>query len=220
MKNSHFKVFAKDCKAILKLGSNISKSFIALIFIKNIIKATVPYINIIFSYLILDSIVDNSTKEVILNYVYWMIGINLVLGLLLSFLNQSVKVKTQYVDLYIKSKISEKSLTLDYEVLEKNETLNLLHKAEEGSNANGGFYAFFNNLGDIISDIISLIYSVILLSSLFVIVPMKNQSLTMYLFNSPILIIVLFIVLVISMLVNFKILKKQNQAQYKFLKIS
>lgn len=216
MKNLHFKVFVRDCKNILKLGLSISKSFVALIFIKNIIKATIPYINIIFSYLILDSIVASSDKGIILNYVYWMIGINLVLGLMLAFLNQSVKVKTQYVDLFIKSKISEKSLILDYEVLEKSETLELLHKAEEGINANGGFNAFFNTLGDIISDIISLIYSIVLLGSLFVIVPMRNQSVTMYLFNSPMLIIGLFVVLIVSILLNFKILKKQNEAQYKF----
>lgn len=216
MKNSHFKAFAKDCKSILSLVSGISKSFIVLIFVQNIIKVTIPYINIIFSSLILDNILSNSNKEIILNYVYWMVGINLVLGILNALLERSVKVKKLYIELYIKSKLAEKALILDYEVLEKKETLDLLHKAEEGVNSNGGIYFFLNTLGDIISDIISLIYSIVLLSSLFIVVPMKSQSPIMHLFNSPVLAVLLFCVMIISILLNFGILNKQNVVQYKF----
>ncbi|GKX67946.1 ABC transporter ATP-binding protein [Inconstantimicrobium mannanitabidum] len=216
MKNSHFKAFAKDCKSILSMVSGISKSFIVLIFVQNIIKATIPYINIIFSSLILDNILSNRNKEIILNYVYWMVGINLVFGILNALLERSVKVKKLYIELYIKSKLAEKALMLDYEVLEKKETLDLLHKAEEGVNSNGGIYSFLNTLGDIISDIISLICSIVLLSSLFIVVPMKSQSSIMHLFNSPLLAVLLFGVMIISILLNFGILNKQNVVQYKF----
>jgi ATP-binding cassette, subfamily B, bacterial len=216
MKKKYYKELFNDTMDILSMVSSISKSFLPFIILKNLIQATLPFINILFSYFILDGIVEIDPKEIIFFSVYWLIGLNLVLGILLSILTKYINVKTDYVNRSINAKIAYKALTLDYEQLEKQESLILLHKAKEGATSNGDFMSYCNNLGTMLSNLISIIYSVILLFSLFAITPSKNDSAIEHIMNSPLTVIVLFVVYGIALFINYRFVKKMNVEFYKF----
>jgi len=216
MKKSNFGAVIKDTREILKFISNISKWFFPLVIAKNVLGATLPYVNIIFSYLILDGIIAKDLKSDILSNLYWMIGLNLGLGLLLSFLTRLLNVKTEYINHSTKSEIARKAQTLDYEMLEKKENLDFLQKAEEGANSNGGIMSFCNTIGELITHTMTIVYSIILLGGLFIRVPIENPTDLERIFNSSLPTIFFFILFGLALFMNFKISEKMNAESYAF----
>lgn len=216
MKKSNRTAVIKKTQEILKLISNISKWFFPLVIAKNVLQATIPYVNIIYSYLILDGIIAKDLESDILSNLYWMISLNLVLGLLLSFLTRLLNVKTEYINHSTKSELARKAQTLDYEQLEKKENLEFLKRAEEGANSNGGITAFCNTIGALITHIVTIVYSVILLGGLFIAVPKENPTVLERVFNSPLPTIFFFILFTLALFVNYRISEKMNAESYAF----
>jgi ATP-binding cassette subfamily B protein len=216
MKQNYFKEFIHDVAAILRMIANISKSFLPIIIFKNVLQAFLPFINIIFSYRILDGLIDKIDRNIVLEYVYWLIGLNLILGISLSFLTRYLNVRTEFIHKTITSNLARKALTMDYEQLEKKESLLLLHKAKEGSISHGDMMSFCNNIGRLLSHLMTLIYSGILLSSLFYSNSKVNDSSLTRVMKSPVLVIILFLLFIIALLINFKIIQKMMRLSYAF----
>ncbi|MDF2538978.1 MAG: transporter related [Herbinix sp.] len=212
----YFKGMIQDMSAILRMIADISKSFLPVVLITNILQAALPFVNILFGYLILDGIVGKHAKEAILNNVYWMLFMNLILGILVSFLSKYINVQKEYINRTIHARIAQKALSLDYEQLENQDCLQLLHKAKEGSNSHGDFISFSSYLGRIMNSIMSLIYSVIILSSLFKGNSITNESVFIRVMNSPWIVILLFSLFLLALIMNFRILKRMNDKSYAF----
>jgi ATP-binding cassette, subfamily B, bacterial len=206
----------RDSRAIFKMITALSKSFLILTFLSSVLKATLPFINIIFSYLILDGIILGETKEVLLNYVLYMAGLNLIIGILSEFLSRLVKIKTDYINSSVRAILSEKALTLDYEELEKKSNMDLLHRAKEGANSHGGIASYCENIASFFNHFVSLIYAIVLLVGLFKVVPLQNPSVMEAIFNSPYSTIGLFIILILTLMLNFKIMRKINKEVYAY----
>lgn len=216
MKSNQFKIVIDDTREILKWISHISKWFFPLILAKNIIQATLPYIHILFGYLILDGIIAGDSSSDIMKNLYWMIGLNLGLGLLHSFLTRLLNVKTEYIHHATKAEIARKAQTLDYEELEKKESLDLLRRAEEGINSNGGIPSFCNTIGSLITHTITIVYSILLLSGLFIAAPKENATVLERVFNSPLPTLLFFILFASALFLNFKISEQLNKRSYAF----
>ncbi|MDF2698899.1 MAG: transporter related [Haloplasmataceae bacterium] len=206
----------KDTILILKMIFSISKSFLPFTVFNSSLKATLPFINIIYSYKILDGLLLGYSKDLILKYVYIMAILNMIIGLLSALFNRIVNIKSEYINGTIRAKIANKALTLDYELLEKKENLELLHKAEEGSNSHGGITSFCSTISNLINQFVSLVYAIILLAGLFVVTPLTNHSLIVKIFNSPILTLLLFLLLFGSLFINSKFMSKISVESYQF----
>jgi ATP-binding cassette subfamily B protein len=215
-KQHHFKEMLKDTGAILGMIAGITKAYLPLMIIKNLLQTSLPFVNIIFSSMILDHIIEKISMDLILSQVYWMIGLNLVLGVSVSLLTKLLNVRTEYVNRAMEAKIANKAITLDYEQLEKKESLELLFKAKDGSGSHGGIMSFCNSLGSMIGHIISLIYSFALLSTLFTSGHSLGESLTAKIIASPILSILLFLLYFVALWINFQFVKKVNEYSYVF----
>ncbi|QVK17138.1 ABC transporter ATP-binding protein [Mycoplasmatota bacterium] len=205
----------KDIKNLLKIITSISKLFLPFTILANLVKASLPFINIIYGYLILDGLVLGYSKEKIFRYIILMVTLNLILGLLSALLGQIVKIKSDFINITIKSRIALKSLSLDYEELEKKKNIELLFKAKEGSNSNGGISSFCLTISQFINCLFTLIYSIVLLSGLFVIYPVSNPTMLERIYNSPITTILLFLLLSGSLIINFKFMRRINNESYK-----
>jgi hypothetical protein len=128
----------KDIFRIMKMINNMRSSYIPLITIQTLMTAALPFVNIIYGSKILDGITAKESKGTLISYVIIMVVSNLVMGLLKTAMDKKRLIDERYVDGMNGAKISEKSLSLDYEILEKKETLEILKKAEDGSNTQGG----------------------------------------------------------------------------------
>lgn len=197
---NQFKELVKDVKTILIMLNSISKSYFPISILYHLLQTTLPFVNIVFSAKILDLIITNAPLENSLYVVYWMVGLNLFLGVLIGFFNHLTKVRGKYLQNVMESQIAIKALTLDYEQLEKKDNLEILYKAKEGSNSNGGIITFCDYIGRMFGNVISLIYSIILLSSLF----------------TDLLAILLFCLFFLALYINTRFIKKINQESYAF----
>ena len=205
----------KKIHAVIKLSNKADRFYFSLVILKSLVTATLPFVAIIFSALILDGFIDGLGKASIMAYVYQMIILSAILLLSRTTLNFFCEQKTNLINLRLDSEISKKTLNLDFEQLESQIIKDKISRASQGANSSGGIGSFINLLGVAIENIISFIYSFILISAIFNRVNLNNPDTVTKIFNNPLVGVGLMVLIVISLLLNFKILSKVNKLQFK-----
>jgi len=203
---------------VLKVVKDSSKGYLIVFILQAIVSSIFPYVAIFFSYLIIDGIVDGIGKSHILTYAYLMIGINLLLGVIthiLKYYNGIFSVELQY---NLDTKIAEKTFNLDFGLLEDNKTMQMIQKAEEGCNGNGGpkRYCEFV-LSGLLSSILSVIYSIILLSGLLAIKEVSNPSMVVSILNNPWSTLIIIFALTIPTFIAKYVMKRNNEKSYEIM---
>lgn len=215
-KKQYVSSMVTDVLSIIKLIYSISKSFLVLIVIRNLFEAVLPFVNIYFSYLILNGITTGVGKDTMYVYVYQMVIVNLVLGLSLALFTRIVNIKTEAISLTLKANIGRKGLTMDYEQLEQKESLDILYRAKEGSNSHGRINEFCENLGKFLYHFLTICLSLGFLLSLFEIKVIKEETMLIHIMNSPYLVVLLFLFYFVAIVVNFLFIKKANNKAYSY----
>ena len=111
----------ETCKFI-KMMQKSEPHLLVYLFLTAMMTATVPFIPIYFSAQILDQLIAGQFHSAMQN-VYWMIGISGVLGITSKALNQRFLKIQDCSENKISHRIVEKAYQLEYEELEKTETL-------------------------------------------------------------------------------------------------
>lgn len=217
-KNKSKNSVIKDSFKIMKMVHNMLPSYIPLITIQTLITSVIPFINIFYGSKIIDGIVKGEVKEVLISYVIKMVIYTMVLGLIRFALDKIRAVNERHIEYLSMAKLGEKSLALDYEVLEKKETLERLQKAEDGSRAWGGISVFCNVIVALLQDLFSIIYSIVLVLGLFRKAHINESGWLLQFMNSPFSTIVLFVVLGLGMLIYLMGSSQYSKMQYESYK--
>jgi len=204
----------KDIVDVIKISNKSDRLFFPLIILKSLITASFPFVGLIYSALILDGFIDELDKAAIMAYVYQMIILSAILLISRTILNFFCEQKTNLISLKLNSEISKKTLNLDFEQLESQEIKDKISRANQGVLFSGGIGTFINLLGVSIENIISFIYSLTLIVALFISVDLSNPDTITKIFNSPLIGVGIIILIIISMLMNFKIIKKINSLHF------
>lgn len=200
----------------LKMCGKICPKYMWAMGFKNFLDSIFPFISIIFSYLILDGLVYGETKELIFTYVGWLIGLNLVVGLLSKLCQYFASKHAASLDYRLSRAISNKSFTLDYEQIEDSEVMELITKAKEGSNSNGGITSLINTFYDtVLNAFLKLVYAIILLVGLVVIKDHNSTLLIVRILNHPASAIIIILALVFVTICTTIIVKKDANAGYQ-----
>jgi ATP-binding cassette subfamily B protein len=207
------KVF-KDVSDVIKISNKSDRLFFPLTILKSLVTASFPFVGLIYSALILDGFIDELDKVAIMSYVYQMIVISGILLITRTILNFICQQKTNLITLRLNSEISKKTLDLDFEQLESQEIIDKISRANQGVLFSGGIGSFINLLGLSIENIISFIYSLTLIVALFISVDLTNPDTITRIFNSPLMGAGIIALIIISMLLNFRIIKKINRLHY------
>lgn len=157
----------KTVRLVLKLVNRLCPGIIPLLIIMKLSNVAIPYVNIVGSSIIIDALLQRKSFDEVFRYALWMIGLNFVLNMVYWGADKLVNIRKYVLAEQIKKMISEKGLTLDYEILEKKETLEGIYKAREGMNSNGDISAFCDRLANMIGVIADIIYSVVLFVPVF-----------------------------------------------------
>lgn len=206
----------KDTFKIMKMVHNMLPSYIPLIIIQTLVTAVLPFINILYGSKIIDGIIKGEGKDILISYVVRMVLLNLVLGLIRFALDKVRIVNEKYIEVISKAKIGEKSLSLDYEVLEKKGTLESLQKAGDGSNSYGGLGNFCSVVVYLFQYLFSIIYAIVLVVGLFRKVNVSGSGWLFKFMNSSISTIVLFTFLGAGIFISVMGGKKYSKMQYEF----
>lgn len=161
---------------VLKLVHRLSPGLLPLLIITKLSNVAVPYVNIVGSSMIIDALIQRKPFEEVFRYALWMLGANFVLNMVCWGVDKLVNIRKYVLAQQIQKMISEKGLTLDYEILEKKETLEGIYKAREGMNSNGDISAFCYHIADMIGIIADIIYSVVLFLPVFFAVGQETGS--------------------------------------------
>lgn len=175
----------KAIQLVVKMVHRLSPSFLPLLVIQKLIQTSVPYIDIFFGSRIIDLMLQRQSFEKIFENVLWMISLNCILNVAGWGLDKLVNIRRYVMSDEVQKMISEKALTLDYELLEKKETLEYIEKAQEGMNSNGDIGQFCMNLANVIGIIADIIYSAVLFFPVFVPGKAAGDSFLYRFYSSP-----------------------------------
>lgn len=161
---------------VIRMVKKLKPGFLSILVLTKFTAASLPFANIILGSIILDMVVQKNKVSQIMNYVVILIACNFVLILSRWALETAIGVHRRIISERISQMICEKSLTLDYEILEKKETLEWINKANEGMRSYGDIGYFCVQLGDLVEKICNIIYSMGLLIGVFIPGAIKNHN--------------------------------------------
>lgn len=147
---------------VIRLVKRLDASYLPLMIVTQCMAAVQPYVLLWAGSRILDMILEKRLIEETLRFVVGIVLGTMVLGLVRWVLEGILSVKKHMLREKVTVAISEKSLQLDYEVLEKQETLEMIHRAKEGMNSNGNITSFCDQLGSVVALLAGIVYSEVL----------------------------------------------------------
>lgn len=199
---------------VLKLTHRLQPGHITLIIIANIISVTGKFVPIVFGSLILDALVAHRPFEEILRYALIMISIGAFTSLTYWGLNHIISVNSSVIGEKVDQMICEKSFVIDYDILEKRDTLDMIKKAQDGMNSHGDISAWASALAGFIEHGLSIVYSIILLIPLFLPKSLSLTGLPGFL-NKGYSFVILLFMLALSILVSTITKKKEGDLQHE-----
>lgn len=170
---------------VLKIVHRICPSFLPLLTVMKILQAALPYVNIVGSSIIIDAIIGKKGFDEIFRYVLWMVSLNAILNILCWGVDKLVNVRKYLLSDRVQQMISQKGLTLDYEILEKKETLEYIEKAREGMMSNGDITVFCDRLANVMSVIADIVYAAVLFVPVFFVTGGNTSSPFFHFIQSP-----------------------------------
>lgn len=213
MKNNNKNSKNKTVSKVLKLTHRLQPGHITLIIFSRIISVTSRFIPIVLSSIILDQLISHAPFEKIFKTAIILVIASGFLGMVYWGLQHIISVNNSVMAEKIDQMLCGKTFNLDYDILEKQETLDMIKKAEEGINSRGDFSGFCSTFAGFIENIISIIYSIVLLVPLFI---PKASAATGFLpsfLNKWYSFVILVIMLALSVLVSALTKKKEGEIQ-------
>lgn len=161
---------------VLSLAHRLSPGFLTFLVLVRMIGAARPFVSIVFGSIILNQLIARAAFTEIMRSAVWMIVLDAILGLLFWGLDKLVNAGERVLADKITQIICAKSCTLDYDILEKEETMNLLKRAEEGMNSYGNIGDFCDWLSAMVESLCTSLYAFFLLLPLFFVRPYVGGS--------------------------------------------
>ncbi|QVK20989.1 ABC transporter ATP-binding protein [Mycoplasmatota bacterium] len=203
---------------VLKVAFKLSKGYFYVFILQSFFTAVFPYVSIFFTYLLIDGIVNNIPRIELMFYVYWMIGLNLIISIIRNYLNYLNKTYTVELNYNLDNKIALKSFEIDYATLEDNSTMKLIQMAEEGCAGNGGIKVYCEYvLSGILSSVLSLVFGITLLFGLLQSKDITSANSLITFLNNPWSILLILLALFIPAITSGYVLKKENEKSYDIM---
>ena len=198
---------------VLKLTHRLQPGHISLIIISRIISVTSTFIPIVLSSIILNQLISHVPFEKIFKTGIILVLSSGFLGMVYWGLQHIISVNNSVMAEKIDQMLCGKTFNLDYDILEKQETLDMIKKAEEGIMSRGDFSGFCSTFAGFIENIISIVYSVVLLVPLFIPKAGAAVGFLPSLLNKWYSFIILVIMLALSVTISALTKKKEGEIQ-------
>ena len=203
-------------RKVLSLIHRLRRGHIALVFLSRLVAAAQPFVSLFFSSLILDLMVQKAPAAQIMKYAIILVCSTAFIIFIEWGLRSIVTVGDEILSEKINQMISEKTCRIDYDILEKHETLDLITKAEEGMHSRGGIQSFCSNLANLCQNIATIIYSVILLIPVFIPASVPGLTGIGIFLNKWYSGLILVLAIILNTLVNVLDVKWEGKVQQQF----
>ncbi len=194
----------------LKMTHSLNKKYIPLVVLGKILAVSQLYVSIIMGSMILDMVIGRQAVSEIMRLVFIMVISTALLIVGWWGVENVLRVMERELISKMRQAIVEHCMTLDYEVLEKRETLEMIQKAGDSINSGGGIGNFYYNLTAFIEYFISIITSIVVLIPLFVPTSEKVSGLTGFL-NGWYSGLILMCILIVSVVYRYLLARRMSR---------
>lgn len=196
----------------LKMIHFLNRKYIPFVVLGKILAVSQLYVNIIMGSVILDMVIGRQAVSDIMHLVFIMVISSALLIIGWWGVENLLRVMEEELVSKMRQAIVEHCMTLDYEVLEKKETLELIQKAEDSINSGGGIRNFYYNLTAFIEYFITIITSIVVLIPLFVPASKKFFGLTGFL-NGWYSGLILMCILIVAVVFRYLLARRRSRIE-------
>lgn len=189
-------------------------AYIPIVFLYTVITRAMPFVSMILSAQIVDMLVDRADQKAILTVAAILVGSRMLMELIRSALSNLMEMHWQLISHRKNRDIGSKAMHMDYDILEKNSTLELIAQADANTDKMGGMGEYLMRTMDMFGAVFSCIGAVVTMAGLFIVVPSVGESAIYGFFASPVSYFLLLGLLGFSIYVWGRCEAKQGQIQY------
>lgn len=209
------KQFWHEVKKNLGYIHKLAPSYPALSIMNMLLRKGSVFVNLILSASIIDMIVCGEEKTKIYKIVFIYVGSVLVISLLRHWLEHALEIGRCLVSDRKRRDIGYKSMQLDYEILERNSTMELISKADSNTDAIGGLGGYLQKTVYLLGAFLSCIAALITLCGILVTPEGTGDGFFYEFLKSPVSYAVLLVLVCISIAINSRCQEKQEKIQYE-----
>ncbi len=202
----------KVVKQTLKMVWNLVPWMFPVIIVTKMLAAAEPFIHIFLGSVILDRIIQGRPMQEIMELVVLMAVSSMLVTSLHWGLEKIINVGRRIMEDKLNMMLFEKSMTLDYEILEKKETLEKEHKGRESAYSGRSLDSLCEDLGSLIQYAVEIIYALVILVPLFIPVAGSRTGMA-YVLNQWYSFIFLALAVVLVLLAKFYSKRKESTLQ-------
>ncbi len=212
MKKEKFGQIWKDIKSIVSLFKSRNRAIWWVMLIVSIVAAAQPFVSLYFSAEILDDIILADYQKTVW-HVTWLLGLNLVLGLIQKICEQMLNSWEETLDEQIEMKTVEKAYRMEFEELEKQETMDAIGRIKQSKNSNGGLSSMLTYIKTMLRGAAGSVFSLIFMIQLF----MKTGSTNSF-YDGPWPVVLLLVFYTMIFLMTHWVNVTMRKAEYKMRK--
>ena len=206
----------KEAYRLLKMVHSLDRNLIPVYIIGSIGRACEPFISIIGGAYTIDALIQKQWRQGII-YAAIMILISGGVGVIFSYTQKILEVKSMTINRLCNSSILLKAISLDYATFEDKKNLEEFQAADYNVSRNGGFGYYVMSFSELLSGIIGFLIALALLMKLCL-VEVKSPGILGLITSrsaSIILMLILFVVLAVAYFKLSKNINKKNLDMYQ-----
>lgn len=179
-----------------------------------LLQRAMPFVTMLLGAEIVDMLVNREDEKKILTLAAIMVGSQMLLELLRCAAAQLMNIRFQLLSHRKNREIGAKAMSMDYDVLERNSTLELIARADSNTDKQGGMFEYVMRSLELIGTVFSCIGAVAAMYGLFVAAPYHGEGAVYGFFASPVSYLLLLGLLMFSIYVSSRCEARQGQIRY------
>ena len=200
---------------VMEMNHRLCRWILPCNLLKNVIYAAVPYIGIVYGCDILNGLTSGRPQSEIMDAVYHLVFLTFAMTLVFHILDKLGNALRDSIRYRMQRDVADKAVRLDYQDLEKQETMQILAAALEGEKESGGVYWFSDKLGTLLGDAASIVYAFIVLLPVLATSGGETENGFAWIVQSQGVIYFIFLLNLLSRIVFLRISRKGNERQYR-----
>lgn len=193
---------------------SLCPSYIPIAVLYTLMERSIPFLYMILGARIVDMLVNRADLKEILSVAAVMVGSRLVMELIRCATMRLLSMRWQLVAHRKNKEIESKAMHMDYDILERNSTLELIAQADGNTDKLGGMGEYLLRTLNLFGVGCSCIGAVVTMAGLFLVTPAQGKGAVYAFFASPFSYLLLLGLLSASIYIGSKCEAKQGRIRY------
>lgn len=202
-------------RGVIRMVQQVQPLFLPMCICEQLLASAIPFVNLFLGKQIVDGVADavslhaqgkilqaQMAQSGMVKLALLLVLVNMVMALVRWGIDKYVIILRRGIEAGILNGVAVKCLTMDYQVLERAETLDLVTKAQEGVNSSGSIANYCIGFANIICNTINIVYGIAVFSTFILRFSLSG--------------VILLVMLCMMFLLQFCLSQRINMQQYRF----